>query len=304
MGRTSADGGRTTAPDDGRSDWQRRIAGTWHGLPAVFEPDGTHLGFVRVDRTVQQQANGDPEIVVHNTLDFDGAVGHRIGAHELVLRAVDTSLGRVYDGRDFHGAGRPFGRLLVGRDFITEWNLDTVVAVQVMPDGVSQLYSNLAYQGPRLVAALGGLYVMDPDDPDAYRAAERRDGPVPFAWSDGVWEGEVEVHDGTDGRTVPMTVSVAGSTLTFEGGGLERAVTARAVLDGNDQYYDGPDVFGNATAYGRMLHGTRHVRGTPLRLETREVLLHGGRSLAVAWQHWLLGDRTLVVNGVLDKKEG
>ena len=36
--------------DDKPSDWQALIAGQWHGAPAVYEPDGTYVGFNIVSR--------------------------------------------------------------------------------------------------------------------------------------------------------------------------------------------------------------------------------------------------------------
>ena len=32
------------------SNFQQAITGTWHGLPSVFEADGAHVGFNKVDR--------------------------------------------------------------------------------------------------------------------------------------------------------------------------------------------------------------------------------------------------------------
>jgi hypothetical protein len=261
------------------------------------------VGHIRVERTVRRRGDGSPEIVVTNDLEVtDPDIAARIGQRELVLRIAEGEHGRVYDGRDFDGAGTPYGRLLLGQDFIRPWGLDTVVAVQVLPDGASQLYSNLAHLGPRLVVALGGRYVMDPDDPDAFVAAEIAAGAAAWDWSDRAWAGEVEVHDGIESRTVPMRVALRDGRLSAEGGGLEVAIDADVEVDAAEVRLTGPAARGNGQLYGPMLFASRHVTGRPLRLQTRDVQLDGGRSLAVAWQHWVSGGRSLVVNGVLDQE--
>jgi hypothetical protein len=289
----------------GRSEWQSRVEGTWYGHPAVFTPDGSLVGFIRVQRTVRVGESGAPEILVTNELETsDPSLADRIGARELVLRITENEHGRVYDGRDFDGSGRPYGRLLVGQDFIRPWGLDTVVAVQVLPDGESQLYSNFAHLGPRLVVALGGRYVMDPVDVEAFLAEERAAGSASFDWSDRTWAGEVEVHDGTTSRTEQMSVSIAAGRMTVEGGGLPGALECALDVTGNEVQFGGPQVYGNGQLYGPMLVGSRHVNGRPLRLQTRDVQMGGGRHLAIAWQHWVSGDRVAVVNGVLVSEVG
>ena len=32
------------------SNWQQLINGEWHGLPSLYEPDGTHVGVNKVSR--------------------------------------------------------------------------------------------------------------------------------------------------------------------------------------------------------------------------------------------------------------
>jgi hypothetical protein len=288
---------------DRPSEWQRRVEGTWYGCPAVFAPDGRHVGHVRVERTVRQQADGSPEIVVTNDVDVvDPVIAERIAVRELVLRITEGEHGRIYDGRDFDGAGTPFGRLLLGQDFIRPWGLDTLVTVQVLPDGASQLYTNLAHQGPRLVLALGGRYVLDPDDVEAFLSAELAAGATPFDWSDRAWVGEVEVHDGTASTTAPMRVELRAGRLHVEGGALPHPVAGSVHVDGAQVQHVGEQVHGNGQLYGPVLLSTRHVAGRSLRLQTRDVQLDDGRRLAVAWQHWVSGGRTAVVNGVLDEE--
>jgi hypothetical protein len=288
---------------DRPSEWQRRVEGTWYGCPAVFAPDGRHVGHVRVERTVRQRADGSPEIVVTNDVDVvDPELAARIGVRELVLRITEGEHGRIYDGRDFDGAGTPFGRLLLGQDFIRPWGLDTLVTVQVLPDGASQLYTNLAHQGPRLVLALGGRYVLDPEDVEAFLAAELAAGSAPFDWSDRTWAGEVEVHDGSTSARAPMRVELRGGRLLVEGGALPHPVAGAVQVDGRQVQHAGDQVHGNGQVYGPALLSTRHVAGRSLRLQTRDVQLDGGRRLAIAWQHWVSGGRTTVVNGVLDEE--
>ena len=291
--------GSSSQPSDARSEWQARVEGTWYGAPAVFEPDGRHVGYIRVERTVRVGETGEPEIAVTNELLVDSPVADRIAEPELVLRISEGEHGRVYDGRDFDGAGRAFGRLLLGQDYIRPWGLDTVVMVQVLPDGVSQLYSNLAHLGPRLVVALGGRYVMDPPDVEAFVAAESAAGAAAFDWADREWSGAVELHDGTTATTADMRVALRDGQVEIEGGGLPGALVARVERDGNEVRFGGPDVHGNGQCYGPMLFASRHLTGRGVRVRTRDVQLDGGDSLAVAWEFWRGGDRALVVNGVL-----
>lgn len=286
------------------SEWQRRVEDTWYGQPTVFDAAGNRLGSITVRRTVRQRPGGDPEIAVTNDFDFEGPLAQRLGERELVLWIKDEGSRRLYDGRDFQGGGTPYGRLLLGQDFIIPWGLETVVVVQVMPDGSSQLYSNLAFQGPTLVAVLGGLYATGVDDVEAFEREQRDWGTGTFAWGERSWHGEVEVHDGHAARTEAMTVTAGDGRLTVSGGGLDRQVTTTVTIDGSRQQYTGPDVIGNAIAYGPMLFGTRHMTGRGIRLTTRDVLIDDGARLVIAHQHHVGDARTLVVNGVLDQQGG
>jgi hypothetical protein len=291
-------------PGMAASEWQRRVEDTWLGHPVVFDADGQRQGFIAVSRTVRRRDDGSPEIVVTNDCDFDGPVFDRIAQRDLVLRITEADGRRIYDGRDFHGGGTAFGRLLLGQDFIIPWGLETVVAVQVLPDGITQCYSNLAYQGPRLIAVIGGVYATGVSDADEFAQSQRRWGSDEFTWGGHAWSGEVEVHDGTHSTTAAMRIDTSTGQLHIEGGGFAEPVATRVTTTGAQQQYEGPDVIGNAMAYGPMLFGTRHLCGRGVRVTTRDVLLDHGQRLAVAYQHHLGGTDVLVVNGVLEREQG
>ncbi|MFN8169746.1 MAG: hypothetical protein U0S36_13310, partial [Candidatus Nanopelagicales bacterium] len=92
-----------------------------------------------------------------------------------------------------------------------------------------------------------------------------------------------------------------GGRLTVEGGALPEPLVADVRIDGSEVLHTGGRVHGNGQLYGPALFSSRHVAGRSLRLATRDVQLDGGRRLAVAWQHWISGDRVAVVNGVLEE---
>jgi hypothetical protein len=250
---------------------------------------------------VRSRTSGDPEIVVTNDLDFGGPIGERIGEHELVLWITEREGRRIYDGRDFQGGGTPFGRLLLGQDFIIPWGLETHVQVQVLPDGATQLYSNLAFEGPRLVVALGGFYATGVDDVHAFEAAQRAWSAQDGAWREGAtWRGVVDVHTAGATSTSEFEVRFDNGQLTVVADVLDGALQTTVERTTTGEVYRGPDIIGNAARFGPMLFGARHIAGRGRRMSTRDVLLDGGERLAVAYQLFQGDERTHVIDGVLN----
>ncbi|MBL8055205.1 MAG: hypothetical protein JNK29_00840 [Anaerolineales bacterium] len=299
----------TAAP----SVWQQRVEGVWHGLPAVFDGAGAPLGCVRVTRGITRDAAGQPVFHVHSLAEFEGPLRARLAQPDLVLHVVDEGAARVYHGRDFHGAGQPFGATLLGSDYIQPWDVDTAVIVQVLPGGEAQVYSAQLYQGPALLGVLHGRYqlVRGADTPaeaalDSFLAEERAAGPETILARAGRWQGDLTVHaaDGTAQGAVPATVA-------WEQSGPGR-VACEAAWDGPagrrlrflrrdagaQCFFDGPDVFGNGQAFGRALFSTQHLRGEALTLRTRDVWL-GPAGLAVVWQVFFGVQLRQVMAGVL-----
>ena len=90
-----------TAIDGGAqpSEWQQRIAGEWHGRPALFDAEGNHVGFERVDRASVVEDG------VAALLDGHLARGARPAAQPVRARRasstsaiVDSDENRVYSG--------------------------------------------------------------------------------------------------------------------------------------------------------------------------------------------------------------
>ncbi len=87
-------------------------------------------------------------------------------------------------------------------------------------------------------------------------------------------------------------------------GALERSYTFERVRDGARTQYEGPEVFGNATSYGRALFTSQHLVGADARgvekIKGREVLIDSGtRDLAVVWQLFRGDTTTHFVHGLL-----
>ena len=112
------------------------------------------------------------------------------------------------------------------------------------------------------------------------------------------------MHDGTTARTEPMTVSSADGVLTVTGGGLASPAVGSIASTVRSSSTPGPTC--SATVWPSVRCSSARVtsREPGIRLNTRDVLLDGGSRLAVAYQHLVAGERTLVVNGVLDQQGG
>ncbi len=97
-------------------------------------------------------------------------------------------------------------------------------------------------------------------------------------------EGEVRVRIEHE----PTSLRSARQTVTWEGG-LERRYTFDRYRDGARTMYEGPEVFGNATSYGRALFTSQHLVGADHtgveKIRGREFLIDPTtRELAVVWQ--------------------
>jgi hypothetical protein len=307
------------------SDWQRRMEGVWHGLPAVFDPAGIHLGFIHSEQTVERDGAGAPVYRVRDRAHFTGPLLDRLTRSELDLRILDTGTSRVYDGRDIFGAGRPFGPVLLGSDYIKPWGCDSSVIVQLLDGGKRKVYSVLFYQGPTLLAALHGCYLLTYDHAESpstratiadFFGDERAAAPRPYAGitlQPGRWHGVADVA-ANDGRTfgqceVTLEQRPLGEAET------ELAVAIRGSLSYSWRYVrrrdehhyrcDGPDLFGNGIAFGRALFTTCYVRGQALKIVGRELPLDRGRALSVVWQ--LVRDEDAleaVISGALEWESG
>jgi hypothetical protein len=305
------------------SEWQKRIEGDWHGLPSVFTADGTHAGFIKVSRASVAE-NGRTTYTMDTALEVAGPLRARFEAQDFAFGVLDGEGDRVYLGPDFVGAGHPWGAVVDAHYYSPAWQADLRTLVHILPDGKTQAYSSQLYEGPTLVAVFNGLYTHASDhglNPETdHRVAqflerERARGPAPHVLpfkQAGTWQGELAVFDGQQRPSGSVRVQVRYRPLTLLRaevevqitGALERRWRYERSRQGSRHTYDGPDVWGNASSYGRALYLSQHVYGRAEKLRGREFLLDDAQSLSVVWQV-LQSDRlTHVLHGVLRFEPG
>ena len=110
----------------------------------------------------------------------------RLGA-PFAFGVIDSDADRVYTGPDFFGTGQPYGAFVDAHYYGPGWQVDLNTWNQVLPDGETQVYSSMLYQGWAVVGCFNGVYTRFDHDTDPTPAAvvaapRRRDprGPVPY----------------------------------------------------------------------------------------------------------------------------
>ena len=301
------------------SEWQQRITGEWYGLPSVFDADGSHTGFNKVSRA---SVYADGEVTYWMQCNFmnTGPLRNRFEIKDFEFKVDDQGDNRIYRGPDFYGAGHPYGSLVDSHYYAPGWRADLNTMNQILADGVTQVYSSLLYEGPTIFSVFNGVYLNAHDydtNPetkqgiDAHLEAEREMAAWPHTLPDrtgGAWTGECEVF-GTDQqhrgavsvrlRHDPIDLVRATQTLELSGA-VDRSFTyVRTRSNGNRHTYDGPDLWGNALAYGRALYTSQHHASEAFKIKGREFIIDRGYTMAVAWKLYE-GDRmTTVVFGSL-----
>lgn len=287
------------------SRFQQAIAGTWHGLPSVFEADGTHVGFNKVDRESRFE-DGVTTYYMRTNFRNTGPLRYRfdLGTEEFAFGVVDSDTNRVYCGPDFVGSGRPYGLLVDSNYYAPGWNTDLRTVNLVLPERGIQVYSSELYEGPALAAVFNGIYVVTQDHEtnpetqqrvDAFIESERANGSRPFVLpvkTAGRWKGRLETYDGSQQRLgttdvvidyMPRTLLSARMELSMTGV-IERRATYLRSRDHNAHRFEGPDVWGNGRSYGRYLFSTQRFYGEPFSLRARDTLIDDRYSLCVVWQ--------------------
>ena len=315
------------ATDVDTSEWQKRIAGEWHGRPGLFDAVGNHVGFERVDRASVVE-DGVSRYWMNTQLEGSGPLRNRfeLGAH-FDFGIVDSDENRVYCGPDFYGTGQPYGLFVEANYYSPGWQADLRTWNQVLPDGQTQVYSSVLHDGWSVVAVFNGIYQRTFDhatNPETQQfvedwiALETQRGPRPQVlptkeagtWSGTLFVDSAHADEGTPTGEVqvviehqPLSLRRARQQITWTGD-LERSYGFERVRDGARTQYEGPEVFGNATSYGRALFTSQHLVGPDARgvekIKGREVLIDPDtRELAVVWQ-LLHGDTTThYVHGLL-----
>ncbi|NPC97667.1 hypothetical protein [Nocardioides sp. zg-DK7169] len=306
------------------SEWQKRIAGEWHGRPSLFDAEGNHVGFERIARASVVE-NGETSYWMKSQLEGSGPLRNRleVGA-TFNFGIVDSDENRVYVGPDFFGTGQPYGTLVDANYYSPAWQADMHTWNQVLPDGDTQVYSSILYDGWSVVALFNGVYTRTFDhetnpETQAYVedwiAAETRRGPVPQVLPTkeaGTYSGVLAVV-GEDQKPVgevsvriehePVGLRTVRHRVTWTGA-LERSYTYERQRDGARVLYEGPEVYGNAMTFGRAVFTNQHLVGPDLtgveKIRGREYVLDPEtRDLAVVWRLFH-GDRTThFVHGLL-----
>ncbi len=300
------------------SRWQQAIEGEWFGNPSVFDAEGNHTGFIKVNRSSVFD-DGTTTYYMHTLFDNDGPLRNRFEFTEFAFELLDSDQDRVYLGPDFIGAGHPYGNLVDAHYYSPAWRADLRTMVHVLPDQGLEIYSSQLFDGPTLFAVFNGVYEVAfdyEDNPatkeriDAFCAGERVIGRKPHALpakQSGRWSGEVALYgaDQQPSGTATVTITHQPTSLlrarqTVEiTGDLERRWTFDRYHDGNRHTYDGPDLHGNAIAYGRAAYSSLHVMGRAEKMTNRDFLFDDLGSLSVNWKLFD-GDRlSTVAFGVL-----
>lgn len=293
------------------SGWQQRIEGEWYGNPSVWDADGNHTGYIKVNRSSVFD-EGSTTYFMHTLFDGIGPLRPRLEFVEFAFGVKDSDEDRIYMGPDFYGAGQPYGTLVDAHYYSPAWQADLRTMVHILDDGETQVYSSLLYEGPRILCVFNGIYKVAFDYEtngdtreriDEWCASERVNGRTPFtlpAKTEGRWSGTMHAYGADQSPAGEVQVSIehrptsllrANQTVTMSGL-LEHSWTFDRNRSGNLHTYDGPDVWGNATSYGRALYTSQHMHGTALKIVGREFIIDSEHRLSAVWRV-LDGDETV-----------
>lgn len=273
------------------SNWQQAITGEWHGIPSVFEADGTHVGYNKVTRASEFK-DGKTTYWMKTNFDASGPLQDRFAlGTPFEFGVIDSDQDRIYTGPDFVGSGRPFGLLVDSNYFSPGWNLNLRTMNHVVPELGIQVYSSQLFEADTLVSVFNGLYVVSQDhasNPDtqakvaAFLDNERQAAKKPYnlpVKHAGKYTGRFEVYDenqtllGHNDVTIhhrPINLLHSEQTIEIVGV-INRKWTALRTRNGNHHQFHGPDLFGNGCSYGRYLYSVRHVYGEAFKFWGREV---------------------------------
>ena len=283
------DGG--AAPPSRPASGSSGSRGSGTAAPSLFDAEGNHVGFERVDRASVVE-DGVARYWMNTQLEARGPLRNRfeLGA-QFDFGIVDSDENRVYCGPDFYGTGQPYGLFVDAHYYSPGWQADLRTWNQVLPDGETQVYSSVLHDGWAVCAVFNGVYKRTFDHDDQPRDAavrrgldRRRDPARPDARrccrprSRAPGPARSFVHDRTQAQLGEVAVAhraraarrcAARATGSPGTARSTRSYTFERYRDGARVQYDGPEVFGNATAYGRALFTSQHLveRGRPRRGE-------------------------------------
>jgi hypothetical protein len=305
------------------SEWQKKITGSWYGRPSVFDPEGNHVGYENVSRASVFE-NGETRYWMRTDLsEVTGPIRNRfeLGA-QFDFGVIDSDSNRVYMGPDFYGTGQPYGTFVDSHYYSTGWLADLTTWNHILSDGETQVYSSVLTDGWTVAAVFNGVYMVAHDyetNPetkariDAFCEKEKRIGNTPQVLPTkdrGSWRGELEVWGADQKQEGTISVEIAHEpinltryrqTITWDGL-LSRRYSFERTRRANVTTYEGPDLFGNAKAYGRALYVSQHFTGPDVwKIKGREFLLDPEtQQYAITWQAFEGNILRHVIHGVLD----
>jgi hypothetical protein len=196
--------------------------------------------------------------------------------------------------------------------------------VHILPDGETQVYSSLLYDGPTIAAVFNGVYKVAFDYEtnaetqsriDHFVASEKTNGKTPHVLPfkhAGKWEGSMQIYSadqqplGEEQVTIhykPESLLRASSVVETEGILNHRYEFTRH-RNGHRHAFEGPDMYGNAIGYGRALYTTQHIYGEATRIRGREFIIDDDFTMSVVWQIFGSGRTKYTAFGVLKWTEG
>lgn len=289
------------------SNWQQRIEGEWHGLPSIFDTQGNHAGYNKVYRS-SVFSDGQTTYTMNTHLEqATGPLTARLEVSDtFAFGVLDSDRDRIYLGPDFIGAGHPYGTLVDAHYYSPGWTADLRTMVHILPDGQTQVYSSLLYDGPTICSVFNGIYKVAFDyhtNPetrkviDAWCESERQNGPQPHILPQkkrGAWSGEMLVY-GADQQPLgvnqvhiaytPLDLLRADVEVNIQGV-LNKRYRYKRYRNNNRHFFEGPDIFGNSMGYGRALYTSQHFYGEAHKIKGREFLIDDQFSLSVVWQFY------------------
>ena len=307
------------------SNFQKAITGTWHGIPSVFEADGTHVGFNKVHRESKFE-DGVTTYYMWTNFQNTGPLRYRfdLGQEPFAFGVIDSDQNRVYCGPDFMGSGRPYGMLVDSNYYSPGWNTDLRTLNLVLPERGIQVYSSELYEGPVLVSVFNGIYIVTQDDEDDaatkqrvadFLESEKQAAKKPFRLPvkvAGQWKGEFETYDGDQQLLGTTEVTIDYTPLTLVRSRME--VKMKGVINHEATFershdevvhkFEGPDVWGNGRAYGRYLFSTQHSYGEPFKMKARETIIDDDFSICAVWQFYEGNTERYTTFGVLEWTPG
>ncbi|HEY1077068.1 MAG TPA: hypothetical protein VGE51_10310 [Fontimonas sp.] len=299
------------------SNWQQLITGDWHGMPALFKPDGSQVAFNRVSRSSVFE-NGRTTYYMHTNFDGADVFTSRFQIPEFAFGVVDSDKDRIYTGPDFYGTGRPFGPLVHSEYFSPGWNVQLRTINHIVADRGLQVYSSQLFEGNCLVAVFNGLYINTRDKGpevdariEAHLAAERVSAKRPFVLPvkhRGQWRGEMAVYNadqeyvGSNEVVIdhtPQDLLRAKMDVTISGV-VNRKFSYLRSRESNHHQFHGPDLIGNGMSFGRYCYSRAHVFGKAEHIDSRETLIDNNFSLCCYWQFMKSQKEQYNTFGVLD----